>query len=156
MNGNRVSWSPWKAHWKRIGAVWINSAYQHSKQAQRFLFVLSYTEILTKLLKRKPSRVGEKCLCINSVCHCWKDIGKKKISFSQWRFTFDTCFTRLLKFSGTFFQGTIQVPLSAEIHETPTCATVLSCQSPAACQWSFLPGWHAWTESAGKDAHLLV
>lgn len=47
-----------------------------------------------------------------------------------------------------------RVPLSAGIHETPTCVAVQSCRSPAACRWSFLPGWRAWPESAGKGAHL--
>lgn len=50
--------------------------------------------------------------------------------------------------------GKSRVPLSAGIHETPTCVEVQSCRSPAACRWSFLPGWHAWPESAGKGAHL--
>lgn len=30
--------------------------------------------------------------------------------------------------------GGIQVPLNAEIHETPACVAARSCQSPAACQ----------------------
>lgn len=47
------------------------------------------------------------------------------------------------------------VLLNVEIHETPTCVAVQSCRSPAACQWFFLLGWHAWPESVGKDAHLF-
>lgn len=46
------------------------------------------------------------------------------------------------------------LPLSGETLGTPACGAALSCQFPATCQWSSLPGLGAWPGSVGTDAHL--